>query len=264
MVVGLLGSERRAAGEVEAQTAGVFVREAGRQVGGRPYLDPAQQVLHVRPHDPLGRELLGLHLPVEQRDRQQVGKRVVSFLLGVDLLLAAFLAAADDVVGDLEGLELDSLDAARVERVCLAQLEQRLERRLGVDLALEKRAPNALEVLSFPVDLEVAGDRTHETFVALEHFGQARDPTCGEEGRLDDAEGGEGISEPLPLRERPGAVTRIAFSAVPAIATALAVSASPRRNAFAAPAAAAYAPCVVWSNPFARTGASSESRHCTW
>ena len=35
-------------------------------------------------------------------------------------------------------------------------------------------------------------------------------------------------------------VTRSAFSAVPAIATAFAVSASPRRSAFAAPAAAAY------------------------
>jgi hypothetical protein len=37
-------------------------------------------------------------------------------------------------------------------------------------------------------------------------------------------------------------VTRSAFNAVPAIATAFAVSGSPSRSAFAAPAAAAYEP----------------------
>ena len=128
-------------------------REASGEVGGRAHLDPPQQRLHVRRDDPFGRELLGQHLPVEQRDGEQVGERVVGLLLRADLLLAALLAAADDVVGDLEGLELDPLDRGRVERMRFAQLEQRLERRLGVDLgvvALEEGAADALEVLVVP------------------------------------------------------------------------------------------------------------------
>ena len=133
---------------------------------------------------------------------------MVGLLLALDLLLAAFLAAADDVVGDLEGLELDPLDGPRVDHVLLAQLEQRLERRLGVDLgvvALEEGAPDALEVLPFPVDLEVAGDRVHEALVPFEHLRRAADPTRGEEDSLDGAEGGEGVGEPLPLRQLAGA-----------------------------------------------------------
>ena len=42
---------------------------------------------------------------------------MVGLLLRLDLLLVALLAAADDVEGDLEGLELDPLDVAGVDRM---------------------------------------------------------------------------------------------------------------------------------------------------
>ena len=48
-----------------------------------------------------------------------------------------------------------------------------------------------------------------------------------------------GYASPFHCESAPVRVTRSAFSAVPAIATAFAVSASPRRSALAAPAAAA-------------------------
>src|ERR1051326_9108389 len=124
---------------------------------------------------------------------------MVGLLLRLDLLLASLLAAADDVVGDMEGVELDSLDSGCVERMSSAQLEQCLEGRLREDLCvvtLEKRAPDALQVLVFPVDLEPARDRVHKALVALENLARAADTARGEEGCFDGAEGGERVSEP--------------------------------------------------------------------
>ena len=119
-VVRLLGRQGRAAEELDAHPAGVLRGEAGGQVGRRVNLDLPQQPLNIGSRDPFGRELLGHHLPIQERDRQQVGKRVVGLLFRADFLLCAFLAAADDVVGDLERLQLDALDLGWVERVCLA------------------------------------------------------------------------------------------------------------------------------------------------
>ena len=82
---------------------------------------------------------------------------MVGLLLGRDLVFGALLAAADDVVGDLEGVKLDPLHVGGLDRVRGAQLEQRLDRRLRVDLgveALEDRASDRFEVLVLPVDLE--------------------------------------------------------------------------------------------------------------
>jgi hypothetical protein len=50
----------------------MFGREPRRQVGGGPDIDSMQQLLHVGPHDPLGRELLGHYLSVEQCDRKEL------------------------------------------------------------------------------------------------------------------------------------------------------------------------------------------------
>ena len=100
------------------------------------------------------------------------------------------------------------IDIGRRERMRLAQFQQALEGRLGMDLgvvALEKGALDALQVLVLPVDLEAAGDRVHEALVPLEHFGRSADTARGQEGSLDGAEGGERVGEPLPLREHTGA-----------------------------------------------------------
>jgi hypothetical protein len=69
-----------------------------------------QKILDVVRGDPLWPVLVGQHLPVEQRDGDQVGQRVVCLLLGLDLVLRAFLAAADDVErGALGGQAADTL-----------------------------------------------------------------------------------------------------------------------------------------------------------
>src|SRR5439155_11107379 len=115
---------------------------------------------------------------VERRDREQVRELVVVLLVCPDLRFCALLASTDNVVGDLEGLQLDSLDLGRVERVRLTQLEHRLERRLGVDLgvvALQEGPSDTLEILALPVNLEPSRDRVHESFVPLEYLGRAGD-----------------------------------------------------------------------------------------
>ena len=73
-----------------------------------------------------------------------------------------------------------------------------------------------------------------------------------------------GYASPFQWERRPVRVTRSALNAVPAIATAFAVFDASRPRALETPAATAYEPWVVWSNPLARTGASSLRRHWTW
>jgi hypothetical protein len=75
---------------------------------------------------------------------------MVGLLLRADLLLSAFLTAADDVVGDLEGFELDPLDSSCVERMRFAELEEGLERRLGVDLGVVALEEGAADTRSSP------------------------------------------------------------------------------------------------------------------
>jgi hypothetical protein len=69
------------------------------------------------------------------------GPTRICVLLRPDRLLLAFLAAADDLVGDVEDVDLDPLDVVRPQPVPFAQLEHCLERRLRVDLGDPKIPP---------------------------------------------------------------------------------------------------------------------------
>ena len=97
-----------------------------RRDPGRDGPHAPQKLLHVG-DDALGRELRGHDLTVEERDGQQVGERVVGLLLACAPRLVALFAAADDVVGDIEDVELDPLDIGRRNARARAQLEQRLD-----------------------------------------------------------------------------------------------------------------------------------------
>src|SRR5436309_15534689 len=102
---------------------------------------------------------------------------MIGLLLGTHDRLVAFLAAADDLVGDIEHLELDTLDARRIDPMLLAKLDRGLQRRLGMDLSVEPlqdRATHGLEVLGSPVDREGAGDGLHEALGSLEDLLWAR------------------------------------------------------------------------------------------
>jgi hypothetical protein len=206
-IVALLGEQGATVAQDDAEPAGVLGREASGEVGRGPHGDAPQQRLHVGGGDPLGEELLGQHLAVEQGDGEQVRERVVGLLLGAYLRLHALLAAADDVVGDLEDLQLDPLHLGGIERVLPTQIEQRLERRLGVDLcieALQERAHDPLQVLALPGDLERPHDRLLEALVPLEHLARAGDAAPGEQNGVDGAERGRRVGEALPVRERAG------------------------------------------------------------
>src|SRR5262249_10561675 len=114
----------------------------------------------------------------------------------------AFLATADDVVGNVEGLELDPLDVPALESGFGPQLEKPFQRRLRMDLGvvpLQDRATDAIEILLLPVDLEGAADGVHEALVALEDLEGAGDASHREEGGVGGGLGDAGIGEALPV-----------------------------------------------------------------
>ena len=203
-----------------------FGEALGQLVVGA-HLDPAQQLLHVAGGDPLRQVLLGQHLAVEQRDREQVGQRVVGLLLGRDLVLGALLAAADDVVGDLEGVELDPLHlSAGSMRVRGASSSSASIADCEWISALKRfrivRVTDSRFSCS-PVDLETA-PRSHRMKPLLPSNTSrgpvipriARNAACVAPNAV------AGYARPFQCDSAPVRVTRSAFSEVPAIAIALA------------------------------------------
>src|SRR5579875_668928 len=77
LVVVLLTLQRRTVSQLDLHPSAVLGREASRQFRVRMDLDASQQLLDVVGGDPLRSKLLGEHLAVEQRDREQVGQRMV-------------------------------------------------------------------------------------------------------------------------------------------------------------------------------------------
>ena len=86
--------------------------------------------------DALRPVLLGHDLTVQDGHRDHIGQAVVRLLLGPDHVLIPLFAAADDVVGDVENLDLDLLDIFRAERLVLLELEDAFQGGLGVDLGV--------------------------------------------------------------------------------------------------------------------------------
>ena len=83
----------------------------------RPHHHFPQQFLHVAALDPLRTELLRRHLTVEQHHRHEIRQTVIGLLLGADQGLVTLLAAADDVVRRVKGVDLDPGDLRRLELV---------------------------------------------------------------------------------------------------------------------------------------------------
>src|SRR5262249_33839225 len=156
--------------------------------------------------------------------------------------LVALLATADDVVGDVEGVELDPLDVRALESCRGPQLEDAFQRRLRVDfriVLLQDRATDAIEILLLPVDLEAPADGVHEALVALEGVGGACDSSQREEGRVGGGRGDAGIGEALPVGGVPGAGPRERVEGRPADGERMSVSRADSPSARATPAATA-------------------------
>ncbi len=119
-IVSLLPAQHSTVTKKDVDAACMFFRKATRHLRIRPDVDATQEVLDVRSGDALSRELRRQQLPIEESDRDQVGKRVIGLFLGPDQLLVAFFAPSDDVVGDVEDLHLDMVDGLRLDPIFLA------------------------------------------------------------------------------------------------------------------------------------------------
>src|SRR5437762_518745 len=81
----------------------------------QPERDPRNQLLDVRTANAIGKVLLRHELAVKYGYRDHVRQAVVRFLFGTYSSLFAFLAAADNVVSDVEGLEFNLIDLSGLE-----------------------------------------------------------------------------------------------------------------------------------------------------
>src|SRR5205085_7211632 len=103
--------------------------------------------------------------------------------LHLDVRAITPFAAAGDVVGDLEHLDMDVPHAGTVELLSMGQIEHCLEDGLGVYLGvvlLDRRARDRLEVLARPVDLHALARRLEESLRALEDVEWTGDAAPGE------------------------------------------------------------------------------------
>jgi hypothetical protein len=148
-----------------------------------------------------------LHCAVEKRYRDHVWQRVIRLLLGSDLLLVAFLAATDDVVGHLEGGNPHLADLVGHELRPAGDVQGSIDRGLGMDLCvvlLQTGASYRLEVLGCPVDDERPGNGVLESLVAFEDLARAGDAHAGQQCRVHAFLGDLRIRQTLPVRELPG------------------------------------------------------------
>src|SRR5579885_3528929 len=106
-VVALLDAERVSAAQRNLDAAGHLGGEASAEGFVRVDADFTQQTLDVLPPDALRRVLCGRDFAVEQGCRHHVRQAVVGLFFGIYLVLTAFLAAADDIVGNIEDGDID-------------------------------------------------------------------------------------------------------------------------------------------------------------
>ena len=78
----------------------------------------AEQLLNIGALDAVRRKLRWQNLVVEKRHGNQVRQAVVGIFLRADDALVALFAAADDLVGDVEGLDVDAIDLGAENRCC--------------------------------------------------------------------------------------------------------------------------------------------------
>src|SRR6478735_11348417 len=98
---------------------------------------------------------------------------MIRFLLRATNCLVARLAAANNVIGNIEYFDLDPCDIGASKSITRPQLQGTLNRRLRVYLRivfLENRILNRFEVLVTPLDFKRACDSFFESLVAFEDF----------------------------------------------------------------------------------------------
>src|SRR5579884_958293 len=168
-VVALLDAECTPVAQGNLDAAGHLGGEAPAEGFLRVNADFTQQILDILPPDAFRRVLRGRDFAVEQGCRHHVRQAVVSLFFGIYLVLTAFLAAADDIIGDIKDGNIDLLDIFRLEMLAGAQFQHAFQRRLRMELGIvlfDAGARDGLKIFLPPVDLEVSGDGVHETLVA--------------------------------------------------------------------------------------------------
>src|SRR5690348_7171353 len=116
--------------ECNREPARHLVREAlGKLIRGMDR-DLIQQFLNIAAVDSLGRVLLGHHLPVKQRNANQVREAMVCFLLRTHQSLVSLISSSDNVVSDIEGLRVNLLYLRGSQFLLPSQLQSTLNCRL--------------------------------------------------------------------------------------------------------------------------------------
>src|SRR5580765_7115157 len=107
------------------KTTGKLIRRMDRHL--------MQQFLDIAAVDSFRRILLGHHLPVQQRNANQVREAVVCLLLRGYQSLVSLIPSSDNVVSDFEGFEVDLLYLRGSKFLPPSQLQGTLNRRLRVN-----------------------------------------------------------------------------------------------------------------------------------
>src|SRR6266446_6623887 len=156
--------------EVNHDAARHRVREFKAIGRRRPHHDLLQQILDVGTLNSFRQILLGHDLAVQNGRRHHTPQTVTGlFFCAYDGLVAA----ADDVMGHVEDLNVDSLHVMPGDMVLGFELLGAFDGRLRLDFRVVffyDGASHSLEALFGPVDVEMAHDRIHKTFVSFEDF----------------------------------------------------------------------------------------------
>jgi hypothetical protein len=121
-VVRLLHVEAPAVEESDRETDRHFPRKPLGEGSVRANDHATQHPLDVIFPNPLGGVLLRHELAIQECHGDHVREPVVGLLFRSDLRLLALCAAANDVEGDVEGVDLDALDLGAGEPVPPPQL----------------------------------------------------------------------------------------------------------------------------------------------
>src|SRR5262245_23761296 len=207
-VVPLLLRQYSAIIERDRDAAWHLIWEPPAVFGQWPRADFAKQRLDVRTLDSFRAILFGHDPVIENGDRYDVWQAVISLLLCPNDVLVAFDATADDVIGHVEGLDIDPRHLGGDEAMLLFKLQDALDGRLRVNFGVvffDYRSRHAFQVFARPIDLEGPGDGLHKSLVSLEDFRRPGHASHREESGVNAAERGVGVGQPFPVGRRAGA-----------------------------------------------------------